>query len=634
MLNELDEPHLKKQLNYFPSVNGSKNVVYYKSLQEVFNIIQTGADGNKDRIDCIRRKIKIVPYYIISEEYQKDKERLPGIVHHATFRNYLIGNNLKEFTGLMLLDFDGLSEDQIRQLIEILQNLPYIISAYPSLSETGVHAIINISGIKNKSDYTRCFRQLTMFFKNKYGFILCQGTGKICQLEILPYYPQLKINYRVIPYDYSFDQITENEYGLNFAIKKNAVQIDTDAWKFEAELYEEKLNYYNVKFGRSYYAGLIMIDKLTRLPVPTGSSFDNGIHRFTRYFDEEIISQFDKHNYGCTMAILPEKVAGIKIHLYEKRRFVHKHRANQIIAIMMQYGFISLMNGTKKELVDFYSLSQVLNQRCVSKSENNLVYYPLTQSELKSISAMVYNAYKENTIIPSLVERRVIINEKLYKKNENKTSTFMIEYNKLKWGNTRIDNHTAIHEMKNKVLLQKPGVKKAELVKIICEDGKYKSNTVYNALRSEDTKLFAIQEASNTLQMNKNVSPKIKTTFERIKEEIECLLTYNQIITKGLVADMVGVSTMTIQRNWAPFKAIIEKHNLEMKQIDNALLTGLNQIKDITQQGRDIEPESIKEKNKIIKINPEQPDKLTAHPVHQKDSGNNFEGVLAGKHAS
>ena len=150
------------------------------SLDAVIKKIQT---GEKD----LDEKTRYCNALAITEpaKYKKYKEKeLPAVTFSGTFpKGKRKAQHLSEHSGYMTLDIDGLTAEQIPELLAALAQNPYVRFAFVSPSGVGIKVIVRVDPIPaNDLEHKGAYQACLDFFDDlatEYGFTI-DTTGKDC----------------------------------------------------------------------------------------------------------------------------------------------------------------------------------------------------------------------------------------------------------------------------------------------------------------------------------------------------------------------------------------------------------------------------------------------------------------------
>lgn len=181
---------------YQESVQGSKaNFIKEISVREVLTDIYKGK-YRKD-IEALRALLSNGHEKI----YKEEKKKLPAITFAATFHVNRNTNNLKSYTGLLVLDIDDLdNEDQVVAMENLLRNDKYVVSCWRSPSNLGLKGIVYL---EYKVDFPleqaayfhqSAFSEVKSYFYNTYKIVLDKSGKDIVRTCFFSYDSKLSYN--------------------------------------------------------------------------------------------------------------------------------------------------------------------------------------------------------------------------------------------------------------------------------------------------------------------------------------------------------------------------------------------------------------------------------------------------------
>ena len=150
------------------------------TLEAVIQRIQTGKNG-------LVEKTRYCNALAITEpaEYKKYKEKeLPAVTFSGTFpKGKRKAQHLSEHSGDVTLDIDGLTAEQIPELLAALAQNPYVRLAFVSPSGVGIKVIVRVDPIPtNDIEHKGAYQACLDFFDDlatEYGFTI-DTSGKDC----------------------------------------------------------------------------------------------------------------------------------------------------------------------------------------------------------------------------------------------------------------------------------------------------------------------------------------------------------------------------------------------------------------------------------------------------------------------
>ncbi|NCB39991.1 MAG: hypothetical protein EOM80_14600 [Erysipelotrichia bacterium] len=135
-----------------------------------------------------------------ADEYSSLKSRLPFATFAGTFLPCRKKENLRQPSGVMVADIDGLSHERAIKLKTALKADNHIFSVFLSPAH-GIKTLVRV----NIADDTECkaaFRDLEKYFFEKYGIQLDKSGSDVCRACFASFDSDLWINYSAVPFRY------------------------------------------------------------------------------------------------------------------------------------------------------------------------------------------------------------------------------------------------------------------------------------------------------------------------------------------------------------------------------------------------------------------------------------------------
>lgn len=172
----------QNKITVFKDLYKSKDVPYIIILEKILQRIKNGND--KEIVEAIRKTES-------KEERNKLKAKLPAILFQGEFTHRAI-IGLVNASGLMILDFDGITEDsELRNTFNKLKENKHIVSVFISPSGNGLKALLRINKV-DATTYTKIFKSFKEEFKYNYFDIATSDVSRVC---FSSYDPNIYINY-------------------------------------------------------------------------------------------------------------------------------------------------------------------------------------------------------------------------------------------------------------------------------------------------------------------------------------------------------------------------------------------------------------------------------------------------------
>jgi hypothetical protein len=135
-----------------------------------------------------------------ADEYSTLKNKLPFATFAGTFAPCRNKASLRQPSGVMVVDVDGLSHEQAINLKEALQVDEHIFSVFLSPAH-GIKALIRVD-IANDAECKAAFRELEQYFQNHYGVKLDKSGSDVCRACFMSYDSNLFLNIQAKPFSY------------------------------------------------------------------------------------------------------------------------------------------------------------------------------------------------------------------------------------------------------------------------------------------------------------------------------------------------------------------------------------------------------------------------------------------------
>lgn len=184
-------------------------VSYYKNIRDIHSN-QTATIGSILRsIEC-GGKNGAIANQIHQIRTEQDKERrsqlkkgLPVIMWQGLF-NSRGKSGLRSLSGVLCIDIDHKSEDELMKLKYTLAITPWILSFFKSPSGDGLKVLVKAS-IHTPQEYENCYAQLIEVFRNTFSCDVdesCKEYSKACYAS---FDPDIYVNPEALDYQFSYD---------------------------------------------------------------------------------------------------------------------------------------------------------------------------------------------------------------------------------------------------------------------------------------------------------------------------------------------------------------------------------------------------------------------------------------------
>ena len=182
----------KTKISLFKSLFKSKDVPYLLTLDQVFNRIKEGK--SKDIINKLSTNPEL-------------KTKLPCIMFSGEFIERK-KTGLKEHSGLMVLDFDKVPENDYKRLFDELKENKHIIALFRSPSRNGIKGIVHIPKCDAKT-HEKYFKEFVKDFSYDYLDLSGCNVDRVC---FESYDPDIYINYEGLVYS---PKLIEDGFSIN-----------------------------------------------------------------------------------------------------------------------------------------------------------------------------------------------------------------------------------------------------------------------------------------------------------------------------------------------------------------------------------------------------------------------------------
>lgn len=122
------------------------------------------------------------------DSYTKAKKLLPSVTFAGTFSKREAAAII-DYSGMIILDVDGLNEDQIAQYKKAFNKEPIIHACFISPSGVGLKILVKVDCAPE--DHLKAFLQLEEYFKNTYAITLDKSGKDVSRLCYVSYDPDM-----------------------------------------------------------------------------------------------------------------------------------------------------------------------------------------------------------------------------------------------------------------------------------------------------------------------------------------------------------------------------------------------------------------------------------------------------------
>lgn len=556
-----------------PIFNGtSANQTGLITINQALEIIEHGENGHKEKVLDIHSKIPILS----RDEYKAEKNhRLQHVSIHCRYHNqYREGDNAFDFTGIVLIDFDGVPIQEVDSLKRTLIEYPFVIAAYKSVSGKGVHAWVYCEGVEDMDDYKAVWRQLAITFYNNHSLKVCDGSNSTAQLVCLSYDPDILYNTNPSPWRYRIDFNLEADYYKTFGKKKDIVigeYVDIPA--VDAELYQ---HFYRKFIEGKYYWNMILVNKETGAPVPfVDAAYDLDKHNFKQSFSKDIISRCKYKNQSNTVGKWEHNFAALKLSINGNRKIVDGRRKATLMSWLSTYALILMLNGQNISLLELVTLAHVLNDHiCYDE------YYhqsPIVIRHLHFVINNVWAIIQQNRFQPTFHPLQHIYNYDMMiecgtgAKNETFQSIYFSEIRKLSMSKHKVDVDEKLNQFEKTITEDQiiHIITKKELFERISNFHRVDFYTARNWVNLVNNDAGISTGNHHTLSMILlNIAR--NDTFSKLESRISQMIADNQIIKQKDVIDLMtgDISITSVKRHWKDVKERVDAHNESVVELN------------------------------------------------------------------
>lgn len=133
------------------------------------------------------------------ERYGERKRLLPGVTFSAVFKEKRQISEIKEYTKILVLDIDHLSESGLVAATITLREDPHVFACWVSPSQEGLKGLVGLSfsegcvGMNDADKHRAAFAHVSRYFEEAYGVSLDQSGSDITRLCFLSSDPRLHL---------------------------------------------------------------------------------------------------------------------------------------------------------------------------------------------------------------------------------------------------------------------------------------------------------------------------------------------------------------------------------------------------------------------------------------------------------
>ena len=171
----------------------------HKTIEEILFLIQKGKFQKE--VDTLRKLIDDGKM----DEYNEKKKSLLAFTPSASFVGGRKLQFIKEYSQIIVLDFDKLTTNHLSIILEKISKIPYTFASFRSPSGQGCKVLVKVSSFKE--NHLEAFQQVSIFYQNALGLAVDPSGKDITRLCFfsydlnLLYNPESQIFPVVIPTD-------------------------------------------------------------------------------------------------------------------------------------------------------------------------------------------------------------------------------------------------------------------------------------------------------------------------------------------------------------------------------------------------------------------------------------------------
>lgn len=184
----------------------------------LFAALQTKRPPRQTTLEEIHRMITSDPElrnntekyrFYTTNGFENDADKIkrqlsPAFSVAASFREKRQMAYLQGWTQYSLCDYDHISPEQLKQALQLLENDPYWVLLYVTLSGSGLRIIYRVAGVTDKKSYAQAYLQGNRHYSTLLGFTSDGQVKDATRLSALCYDPnaRLRLDAQIYPVDY------------------------------------------------------------------------------------------------------------------------------------------------------------------------------------------------------------------------------------------------------------------------------------------------------------------------------------------------------------------------------------------------------------------------------------------------
>jgi hypothetical protein len=376
--------------NIYENAN-STNTMKLMKLYEILDTIKNG-DENLNQIEEARKLGKESP------QYGEIKRKRTSVAWNASFKNYGRSNDdITGATGIVYMDKDSLSQEEIKAFKELLMGLSYVIAIWISFGGNGIGCLVNCEEVTMAN-----FKSVWEQINSEVGIGFDEGVKKIGQINFLSYDPDIRINYNASSFPHKENwKRTEGNTSISGKINK-PLFISNDT-----RIEQEKINkeYYNNSNSSSNSLNLVCPRNTPFIRI-----FNSGISYKSR-LPQEV---FGGNKVVSFSSPIPFYEVNTGYDILEGKRNIC------LFAIASNFLKINPALDKEKLLAEMFSIN---NFRCKP---------PLPPGEIITIVNSCYKRLNEDKLNPAIKYRSIVANPNIYMENEEWRTLISIETGRIR----------------------------------------------------------------------------------------------------------------------------------------------------------------------------------------------------------
>lgn len=325
------------------------------------------------RSNLLKSTIDLIRSTESKEEKDKLKLKLPAVTFSAIMRSGHKISEIIEHTGLIQMDFDEISDDEIEKFTIWLKEDKYTYILFKSPS--GRPKVI----VKIPPDLTkhkRYFEALFEYYKAKYRLIAdksCKDPSRLC---FLSYDPDIYVNQDAPVFTSIIQKKKTKPENISEKIKRDAEKIIKGIEEYGIDITKEYKNW---------------IDIIYALIEIFGDEANEYVHRVSRFYPSYIYKETQSQIDACRSS---------KGHGISKNSFFHIAKINGIELKRNQF---RINSSKKNNLKDKFTLTEEYLNEHYDLRFNRLS----TNMEMKKKTEKEYTVFNENKIYVELNKKGI-----------------------------------------------------------------------------------------------------------------------------------------------------------------------------------------------------------------------------------